>query len=63
MKVLMHSKTDDFLVHDLVRLMRLADVVVGADNLSSHDLFKKSRTLEDSVRIISNGKESVVMRA
>ncbi len=51
-----------FMVHDMMRLIKRAKVTAGFDDLAPTELYQNARSLEDRVRIISNGKEAVVLK-
>ncbi len=62
MSALVVGETDTFLVHEPLRMYKKTRVVVGV----SHDLIRRGLfqklTTGDEVRIISNGKEAVVLK-
>lgn len=62
MKALALSRADHFLVHDLMRLFSKADIITTHIYLSENNFFKSLKSIEDKVRIISNGKEAVILR-
>ena len=63
MKALVLGEADQFLVHGLMRLFKKSDVtVLSPSPLFSNQMYKEMKSLEDRVRIISNGKEAVVFR-
>jgi hypothetical protein len=63
MKALFIGQTNTFLVHNLMRLLKRAEITVGyGPSLVSSNFFKGLKSLEDKVRIISNGKEAVIMK-
>ena len=61
MKALTLSRVSHFLVHDLMRLFSKADVITTHVYLLENNFFKSLKSIEDKVRIISNGKEAVVL--
>ncbi len=64
MKSLMIGGMEFFLVHGLIRLVKKADVTVAESYLGllNNELFKTTKSVEDKVRIFSNGKEAVVIK-
>ena len=62
MKALVLSGVEVFLVHNLMRLFKQADVVAGFPPLLGSDFYRGLKSVEDKVRIISNGKEAVVLK-
>lgn len=62
MKALVLGEPQNFLVHNLMRLIKKADVSIGAGILLFDDIYQNTISLKDKVRIISNGKEAVVMK-
>lgn len=62
MDSLVLSHGDYFLVHGLMRLFKKANVVTVHPPLDSTEFFNDLRSVEDKVRIISNGKEAVVLK-
>jgi len=62
-RTLLIGGTNTFLVHNLIRLLKKSQVSLGyGPPLWATPFFKNLRTLEDKVRIISNGKEAVAIR-
>lgn len=62
MKALILGEVNTFLTHNLMRLIKKADVAMGCNSLLLKDFFKNTCSLEHKVRLISNGKEAVVIR-
>ena len=52
---------DSFTTSDFIYICT-ADIVAGFPPLVNSDFYRTLRTVEDKVRIISNGKEAVVLR-
>lgn len=63
MRTLVIGGVENFLVHNLMRLFKQSNVTVGLARLHNRDFFKDTTSLDDKVRITSNGKEAVVQRA
>jgi len=61
MKALVTGGIGGFLTHDVMRLVKQADVTI-ADDFLLHGNFFRQITSGDKVRIISNGKSGIVMR-
>ncbi len=63
MKALVIGQAQSFLTHGLMRLIKQAEVTFAFDSaLVASDLYLKTKTKEDKIRIISNGKEAIAMR-
>ena len=63
MKALVLGQAQTFLTHGLMRLIKKADLTFAfGPALIASDLYKKTKTGEDKIRIISNGKEALAMR-
>lgn len=62
MKGLISGSGENFLVHDLIRLIKKADIALFDYNLPLKRFFKQATSLEDNVRIISNGKEAIAIK-
>jgi hypothetical protein len=45
-----------------MRMMKKSNVTIGSHTLLYQDIYQNTRSLEDKVRIISNGKEAVVIK-
>jgi len=61
MKAMVVNGLERFLTHDVMRLLKKADVSVEAGFMYKQDFFNNTKS-GDKIRIISNGKEAVVMR-
>lgn len=62
MRGLVLGQTDRFLVHNLMRLFKRADVTLGiSPNLFFTDFYKNAQSVSGKVRIYSNGKEGVAI--
>ena len=61
METLVVGGSELFMAHDMMRLIKKAKVTAGFRNLASEGLYKKAHSLEDKIRVISNGKEAAVM--
>ena len=61
MKAMVVDGLERFLTHDVMRLLKRADVSVEAGFIYGSDFFNHTKS-GDKVRIIGNGKEAVVMR-
>ena len=62
MKALILSRSENLLVHGLVRLFKKADVALAHPTLWVSDFFGQTTSIDDKVRIISNGREAVAIR-
>lgn len=62
MEGLILSGVDTFLVHDLIRLFKKANIVAGFPSVFHREFYISARSVEDKVRIISNGIEAVVLK-
>ena len=62
MNSLILGDTKNFLVHGSMRLLKKADVTVMDSGLYFREFYQKTTSVDDLVRIISNGKEAVVIR-
>ncbi len=62
MKGLIIGNAKNFLVHDLMRLIKKADITLFDYNLPLKKFFKQATSIEDNVRIISNGKEAMAIK-
>ena len=62
MKTLVLGDTGNFMVHGLMRLIKKAEVTVGSKTLWRQPIFLGVASLEDKVRIISNGREGIVFK-
>ncbi|MBI2542619.1 MAG: hypothetical protein HYW24_00310 [Candidatus Aenigmarchaeota archaeon] len=62
MRALVIGRADNFLVHGLMRLIKKADVSILKSNLWYQKMYQTTESVRDRVRIISNGKEAVVIR-
>ncbi len=61
--LVINPHSDKYLVHDYIRLLRQAEIVIVTPHMiDSYSLFSNLQTLVDKVKIISNGKEAVVLR-
>ena len=61
MKAMVVDGLERFLTHDVMRLLKRADVAVEAGFIYGSDFFNQTKS-GDKVRIIGNGKEAIVMR-
>jgi len=61
MKALVTGGMGGFLTHDVMRLIKQADITISDDYLLHKDFFRQIKSGE-KVRIISNGKSGIVMR-
>lgn len=64
-KVIVAGDTKNFLTHELIRLIKKGEVFVGFDvNLlgGNPEFYRNLTSVDDKVRIISNGKEAVVVK-
>ena len=62
MEGLIFGRSENFLTHNLIRLLKKADVTVAQSILIFDEFYKNTKSLEDKVRIISNGKEGIVLK-
>lgn len=62
MKGLIVGSTQNFLVHNMMRLIKKADITVTQPSLIFDEFYQNAKSIEDKVRIISNGREAVVMK-
>lgn len=62
MSALMIGGTYNFLVHNLMRLFKKSEVTIGRSAIEHSDFFKGLRSIEDKVRIISNGKNAIALK-
>jgi len=62
MQGLIIGSCENFLVHNLVRLFKKAEVTVGVPVLYEEELYKNLCSHQDKIRIISNGKEAIVSK-
>lgn len=63
MRALALGETSTFLVHNLIRLLKKSDVsLLREPPLIGFDTYKNIKSIEDKVRIISNGKEAIILK-
>lgn len=62
MKGLVIGDCANFLVHNLIRLFKKANITVGTPGLLFNGFWNSLTSLKDKVRMISNGKEAVVFK-
>ena len=63
MKGLVIGQVESFLVHNLMRLFKQADVTVGVPVLLFDNFYQNTESFSDKIKIISNGKEGIVLKA
>ena len=61
-KAIVVGSAQNFLMHNPLRLIKKADVSVLCSQIIISSFYKNISSLEDKVRIISNGKEAIVMK-
>ena len=62
MKGLVVGEVENFLVHGLMRLFKKAEITVTVPVLFFDEFYQSAKSLDDRVRIISNGKEAIVLK-
>jgi hypothetical protein len=62
LKALILGRSENFLTHNSLRLIKKAEVSILGESLITHPFFKNISSLENKVRIISNGREAVAIR-
>lgn len=61
MKAMITGGMQGFLTHDVMRLLKTADVTMGVNSLLSKDFYRNMPSGTE-IRIISNGKRAIAMR-
>ncbi len=61
-KAIIIGRCEDFLVHNPLRLIKKADYSIFYNGLIVTDFYKNISSLENKVKIISNGKKAVAMK-
>lgn len=62
MRALVIGEADNFLVHGLMRLLRKAEVTLCIPVIGDNQFYEGVHSIEDKVRVISNGKQATVMK-
>lgn len=62
MKGMVIGDCSNFLVHNLVRLFKKADISLGVNVLLVDEFWNSLTSLEDKVRMICNGREAVILK-
>ncbi len=62
MRALVIGEAGNFLVHGLMRLFRKADVTLGVPVIYDNEFYNNIESVENRVRVISNGKQATIMK-